>query len=38
MRVGSFDSRQQAANPESPQHSLDHALATIVEHLSNQNS
>ncbi len=38
MRVGSFDSGQQAANPESPQHSLATALATIVEHLSNQNS
>ncbi len=37
MRVGSFDSGQQAANPESPQHT-GHALATIVDHLSNQNS
>ncbi len=38
MRVGSFDSGQQAANPESPQHTLATPLATIVEHLSNQNS
>ncbi len=38
MRVGSFDSGQQAANPESPQHLTGHALATIVAHLSNQNS
>ncbi len=37
MRVGSFDSGQQAAYPESPQHT-GHALATIVDHLSNQNS
>ncbi len=37
MRVGSFDSGQQAANPESPQHTLA-TLATIVDHLSNQNS
>ncbi len=36
MRVGSFDSGP-AANPESPQHT-GHALATIVDHLSNQNS
>ncbi len=32
MRVGSFDSGQQEANPESPQHTLA-TLATIVEHL-----
>ncbi len=38
MRVGSFDSGQQAANPESPSTLTGHALATIVEHLSNQNS
>ncbi len=38
MRVGSFDSGQQAANPESPQHTLATPLATIVDHLSNQNS
>ncbi len=38
MRVGSFDSGQQAANPESPQTHTGHALATIVDHLSNQNS
>ncbi len=31
MRVGSFDSGQQAANPESPQHSLATPLATIVD-------
>ncbi len=37
MRVGSFVSGQQAANPESPQHSLA-TPAPIVEHLSNQNS